>query len=157
MSTESRKVPQLVIFDWEGTLGQHGCELLPGVRETLDILRAHSIDIAVATSMSTARLKELVAEFELSDYFVHLQTSQMGYPKPDPDMLHEILTATNHTLEQAVMVGDSTYDLEMANFAGMAMIGVLTGCDGRDQLTEISSTAVILESVTELPAYYQLG
>lgn len=44
--------------------------------------------------------------------------------KPDPLMLQEILTVTGVSVEQAVMIGDSSYDLEMAQRLGMPRIGV---------------------------------
>lgn len=48
--------------------------------------------------------------------------------KPDPLMLQEILTVTGVSVEQAVMIGDSSYDLEMAQRLGMPRIGVGYGC-----------------------------
>jgi phosphoglycolate phosphatase len=157
MSENIKKIPELIIFDWEGTLGRSSNGLISGVKETLQVLKDHKILLAIATSMSFARLKELITEYELSDFFVHLQSSEMGYPKPDPQMLLAVLEATNCSAESAVMVGDCSYDLTMAAEAHVAAIGVLTGSDSEERLTSASDDVVVLDSVNELPRYYALG
>lgn len=156
MSTNAKSPPKLVIFDWEGTLGLCGGELIPGVKQTLECLTAHKIDLAIATSMSTARLKELVAEHQLADFFVYLQTSEMGFPKPDPQMLIEILESTEHSAANTIMIGDCTYDLIMAEQAQIAPFGVLTGGDNQERLLAAANNVIILESVSELPVFFSL-
>lgn len=156
MSTEPCQNGKLIIFDWEGTLGLPGGELVPGTRATLELLKQQGFDLAIATSMGTASLHRLVEEHDLTPFFSHLQTSEMGYPKPDPQMLVEVLTSTGHQASDAIMVGDCSYDLSMAEEAKVASIGVLTGNDNKDRLAAAASNVTILDNINSLPEHLKL-
>lgn len=156
MSTESCQNGKLIIFDWEGTLGLRGGELVPGTRATLELLKQHGFDMAIATSMGTASLNERIEEHDLGSFFNHLQTSEMGYPKPDPQMLVEVLTATAHTANDAVMVGDCSYDLIMAENTDIKAIGVLTGNDNEQRLLAETPNATVLNTINDLPHYFNI-
>lgn len=156
MSAESCQNGKLIIFDWEGTLGLRGGELVPGTRATLDVLKQNGFDLAIATSMGTDGLLRLLEKHDLASFFSHLQTSEMGYPKPDPQMLVEVLAATAHSANNAVMVGDCSYDLSMAESAHVTPIGVLTGSDNKERLLAAAENATVLDTINDLPRYFNL-
>ena len=140
---------RLLIFDWAGTLANYGDELMPGVRETLLALKDRGFQLAIATSMPMDSLKKALKHLGLREWFVHTQTSDMGYPKPSPEMLTEILLQTDTPVANAIMIGDSHYDIMMAKDAGMDSIGVLTGSSNEAVLQEAHATQ-ILPSISEL-------
>lgn len=156
MSTKLGQNIKLVVFDWEGTLCSHG-ELFPESKSTLMSLKQNNIMMALATSMSTAGVKALLRRYELEDFFQHIQTSEMGYPKPDPQMLREVLTACDIDAKQSIMVGDSIFDMTMATQANIASIAVLTGADNEQRFIENNPSTVIINAINDLPKLLGLG
>jgi phosphoglycolate phosphatase len=142
----------LLIFDWDGTLAKCDGNLIVDVKETLQQLRAAGFTLAIATSMSTNRLMDLLTENDVTDLFSHEQTSEMGFPKPDPKMLDAILLSTATEPEHALMIGDSSFDIQMATDARIKAIGVLTGCDTAEQFQSVQPL-LILDSVNDLLNY----
>ena len=69
----------------------------------------------------------------------------MKIPKPNPDLLHAIMDATGTS--DLVMIGDTTYDLEMAKAAGVRAIGVSWGHHSTERL---SAWAPVVNSIEEL-------
>lgn len=156
MSAEVSPNGKIIILDWEGTIGQRGGGLIPGAKTTLELLKQNGFHLAIATSMGTKSINILVDEHDLRTLFCHIQTSEMGYPKPDPEMLAEVLLATGYTANDAVMVGDCNYDLLMAQEAKVKPIGVLTGNDNEERLIAEVEGATVLESINELPGYFNI-
>src|SRR5690606_41480332 len=68
---------------------------------------------------------------------------------PDPLMLEEILEFYGYRPDEAVMIGDTRYDLDMARRIGMPSIGVEWGVHKRDVLQEYDPRAVV-NTVDEL-------
>ncbi|MSP52742.1 MAG: HAD family hydrolase [Gammaproteobacteria bacterium] len=158
MSTDTHLTitpPKLLIFDWQGTLADNSGDLFSGVRETLDILKKNNFIVALATSMPREYIDVLLQENHIENYFTMIQTGDMGYQKPDPQMLHAILQATHHTASDALMIGDSLADVVMANDAGIAAVTVLSGSDTKIML-EMAKPLLILESINELPNLLKL-
>jgi phosphoglycolate phosphatase len=67
---------------------------------------------------------------ELTPFFKHTRCSAETRPKPQPAMLHELLEAFQVGKTRALMVGDTTMYLDMANAAGMDAVAVTTGGPG---------------------------
>jgi phosphoglycolate phosphatase len=66
--------------------------LFPGVRETLEVLHAKGIKLATATTKLTPGTRRVLTHFGIADYFVQIQGSD-GIPfKPDPAIIHKILS-----------------------------------------------------------------
>jgi len=100
---------------------EHEC-LFDGMRA----LMARPFRAAVATGKSQRGADRAVKQHGLADRFeVVLGGDSVPNPKPHPDMLHAIKEATG--TKDLVMVGDTTYDLEMAHAAGVKAIGVSWG------------------------------
>jgi len=102
--------------------------LYPGAREMLDALRAvPEILLGVATGKSARGLAKLVEGHALEGYFVTRQVADHHPSKPHPAMLRAALDETGVAPGNAVMIGDTSYDMEMARAAGIRGIGVSWG------------------------------
>ncbi len=99
----------------------------PGVRDALDHYRHAGYQLAVATGKSRRGLHRVLSGHNMLDYFDITRCADETLSKPDPLMLHEILQHCAATPQQAIMVGDSPFDLRMANNASVAGIAVSYG------------------------------
>lgn len=95
-----------------------------GVAEMLQALQQQDVLLAVATGKSRAGLDRVLAHTQSQSMFCVTRAASETRSKPDPLMLEQILEHTGVSVEQAIMVGDSSYDLEMAQRIGMRSIGV---------------------------------
>jgi HAD superfamily hydrolase (TIGR01509 family) len=140
----------LVVFDWEGTLvplprpGEAPCPN-PGAQALLTELAALGVPLAVATGKSRRGLDEQLAAFGWQSLFALTRCAGEGPPKPDPALLREICDELGVPPEQAVMIGDTRYDLQMACGAGGRGLGLLGGLDGAEALTQAGAAAVLSE------------
>lgn len=101
--------------------------LFPGIRDSLDALEAQGVLLGVATGKSRRGLDAVLAHHGLADRFVTLQTSDIGPGKPHPDMVHRALAETGVNFADTVVIGDTTYDIQMARNARVASVGVSWG------------------------------
>jgi len=107
----------------------------PGARDVLEQLRAQDWTLmAVATGKSTRGLDKLIEGRGLNGYFVSRQTADDHPSKPSPSMINTILSETGVSPDRAVMVGDTTFDMDMARAAGIRAIGVSWGYHPADHL-----------------------
>jgi phosphoglycolate phosphatase len=72
-------------------------------------------------------LDKLLDGHDLRPYFVTRQVADHHPSKPHPSMIRAALAETGVAPENAVMVGDTSYDMEMAQAAGITGIGVAWG------------------------------
>lgn len=126
----------------------------PGARAALDTLRAQDWTLlAVATGKSKRGLDKLVAGHELDGYFQSMQTADHHPSKPHPAMIHSALGDTGVPPARAVMIGDTTFDMDMGRAAGVRTIGVSWGYHPRADL----NADVIIDNFGQLlPAIDQL-
>lgn len=101
--------------------------LYPGIAETLAALAAAGWTLGVATGKSDRGLMHCLAAHGITDRFATLQTADRHPSKPDPAMLLAALEETLAAPEQAVMIGDTAYDMAMAANAGVRAVGVAWG------------------------------
>jgi phosphoglycolate phosphatase len=101
--------------------------LFAGVPELLDALDQQGILLAVATGKSRAGLDRVLAQSGTTDRFAITRCAGETQSKPHPQMLQEIVAYLGVTPDQCIMVGDTTYDLEMAANIAMPSIGVSYG------------------------------
>ena len=99
--------------------------LFPGALDAIRRLAAqdHTL-LAVATGKSKRGLDRLIDQHDLHGVFVSRQTADFHPSKPHPAMVLACLADAGVTPGRAVMVGDTTYDMNMARAAGVATIGV---------------------------------
>jgi phosphoglycolate phosphatase len=116
--------------------------LFDGMKELLD----RPFRAAVATGKSQRGADRAVAQHGLADRFeVVLGGNSVPRPKPNPDLLHAIMDATG--TDELIMIGDTTYDLDMAQAAGVAAIGVSWG---HHSVERLQALAPVVSSVKEL-------
>ena len=109
-------------------------ELFPGVKQSLESLHAKGYRLAVATGKSRRGLDRVFADTGLGWLFETSRCADETTSKPDPHMLREILQETAVQASDAVMIGDTEYDLGMGVNAGMDVIGVSYGVHHQDRL-----------------------
>ncbi len=102
--------------------------LFPGARAALDRLRAQDhILLGVATGKSRRGLSRLLEAHGLEEYFQTTHVADDHPSKPHPAMLEATLRDAGVEPSKAVMIGDTTYDLQMAKSAFVPAIGVAWG------------------------------
>lgn len=111
------------------------CSFYPEVEATLDYLRSEGHMLAVATGKSRRGLSRVLSRLAMDDFFHATRCADETRSKPDPLMLLEILGELSVPVGQAVMVGDTAFDLEMANAVGMSSVAVSYGAHGADRLS----------------------
>lgn len=117
-------------------LDAESMSLFPGVREGLQALAARGHLLAIATGKSRRGLDRVLAHTELGEFFVATRCADEAFSKPHPRMLHDILDRTGMTASQAIMIGDTSYDMLMAKAADMAGLAVGYGVHPRDELLQ---------------------
>ncbi len=123
----------------------------PGVEQTLQELEEQELLLAVATGKSRRGLERAFGNTGLATYFVTSRCADETRSKPNPQMLDEILAFTGCEADEAVMVGDTEYDLQMAANIGMPSVGVSYGVHEPQRLMDCGPLAM-LDCITELPA-----
>lgn len=102
--------------------------LFPGAREALDLLHARPDTLlGIATGKGLTGVHRILALHGLAGHFVTLQTPDHNPSKPDPGMLETAMRETGATPDETVMIGDTTFDIEMGVAAGCKTVGVTWG------------------------------
>ena len=123
--------------------------LYDGIAELLTGLHDAGWRLAVATGKSDRGLAACLATHGITDLFVSLQTADRHPSKPHPAMLEAALFEAGAQPEQAVMIGDTSFDMLMARSARVHGIGVSWGYHAPHEL--LASGAVsVADSVTAL-------
>jgi phosphoglycolate phosphatase len=115
----------------EGLLSE---PLYDGIAELLHALHGAGWSLAVATGKSDRGLTACLAEHGLTDLFVSLQTADRHPSKPHPAMLEAALFEARAQAGDAVMIGDTSFDMQMARAARVRAVGVAWGYHGADEL-----------------------
>jgi phosphoglycolate phosphatase len=119
------------------------CEMFTGAMELLTGLRQAGYLLAVATGKSRPGLDRVLEQTGLTNFFDTTRCADETASKPDPLMLNEILTALSVFPAEAVMIGDTTFDLEMAARIGMRRIGVAHGAHDVSALQVHKPVAIV--------------
>ncbi len=117
--------------------------LYPGSYNLLKQLSDNGHSLAVATGKSRKGLDRAMRLSNTTDFFLYTRTADEAPSKPNPQMLHDILDFTGVDKEQAVMIGDTTFDLEMACHAGIKSVGTSYGAHHVDALLEHNPIGII--------------
>ena len=109
--------------------------LFPGALEAIAALRAQDDTLlAVATGKSRRGLDKVLERHGLTGVFHSEQVADHHPSKPNPSMILTALNETGVAPQKAVMLGDTTYDMDMARAAGIRTIGVTWGYHAPDTL-----------------------
>lgn len=112
-----------------------------GAEALLLNLKQQGLKLAIATGKSRKGLNQVLESCGFGAYFDMTRTPVESASKPDPLMLQQILEALHVPVEQAVMIGDTTFDMEMAQNIGMDRIALSHGVHQMHQLAEYEPVA----------------
>ncbi|WP_088560065.1 HAD-IA family hydrolase [Arboricoccus pini] len=117
--------------------------LFPGSRAMLEDLSRRGLIMGVATGKSMRGVHSMLTTHDLGGFFTTLQAAD-GHPsKPHPSMLIEAMAETGVAPEQTAMIGDTSYDMEMAKAAGVRPIGVDWGNHDRSDLLQAGAVSIL--------------
>ena len=117
--------------------------LYPGARAALARLSATETLLGVATGKARRGLDHALRSHDLTAFFVTTQTCSEAPGKPHPGMIENCLRETGAQARDAVVVGDTVYDMEMARNAGARAIGVSWGYHETDELRAAGAAAIL--------------
>lgn len=127
--------------------------LYPGARAALDALAAEpDVTLAIATGKSRRGLDAMLALHGLEGLFASVQVADDHPSKPHPSMVLAALDETGHAPGQAVMIGDTGYDMEMACAAGVVGLGVTWGYQSATALREAGAARLVDDFAALMPA-----
>jgi phosphoglycolate phosphatase len=120
-----------------------------GAESLLFNLKQYGLKLAIATGKSRKGLDQVLGECGFGVYFDMTRTPVESASKPDPLMLKQILAEFSLSVDEAVMIGDTTFDMEMAQNIGMDCIALSHGVHQMELLAEYNPVAQ-LDSLQEL-------
>ncbi|KQB13449.1 HAD-IA family hydrolase [Rhodobacter capsulatus] len=131
--------------------------LYPGAKECLlHLAGREDLLLAIATGKSRRGVNALIAHHGLEGLFTSAQVADDHPSKPHPAMVLAALRVAGVEAKDAVMIGDTTFDIEMGRAAGVATIGVSWGYHPVSDL-EQAGAGRIVESFSELERALQEG
>ncbi len=98
--------------------------LYPGTRDIIETLGRRGYQLGVATGKSDRGLDLVLKHHDLHQHFITLQTADRHPSKPHPSMIYQAMAEAGAAPADTVMIGDTTFDMEMAVIAGVTAIGV---------------------------------
>ncbi len=117
--------------------------LFADVERSLVDLRDQGYVLAVATGKSRAGLDRVLQALSMKNLFHSTRCADETASKPDPLMLQSLLEEYGLPTQQAIMVGDTTFDMEMAQRAGVPRIAVSYGAHSHERLARHHPLACI--------------
>jgi len=134
--------------------------LYPNTREVLEALHAQPETLlGIATGKSRRGLDKLLDGHEMRRLFVTQQCADDHPSKPHPAMIEAALSETGMPAHRAVMLGDTSFDMQMARAAGVTAIGVTWGYhdaarlrDAHHVIDDIRALPALLEEIWETTA-----
>jgi len=126
--------------------------LFPGAREALDMLSARSeVVMGIATGKGLHGVHRLTQLHNIAHHFVTLQTPDNNPSKPHPGMMLQAMAETGADKHRTVIIGDTTFDMEMGKAAGTRTIGVTWGYHDAVELRGAGAD-MLIEGYEDLPA-----
>lgn len=120
----------------------------PHVLETIHILNRQGYQLAIASSRGSDSLFGYVKQMGIEDCISSIIAGDLvEHVKPAPDMVFKALEEMNGTVEEALVVGDMTYDVDMAHNAGAKACAVTYGNATRE---ELKNAEYIIDDFAEL-------
>lgn len=125
--------------------------LFPEVAEVLRRLREAGLRLAIATSRDADSLVSILKRNGVEDCFeTFVSNDDRLAPKPDPQMVLTLLERMGLSADETVVVGDTTFDIDMGNGAGCTTCAVSWGNHDRKTLADAKPDFTI-DSFSELP------
>lgn len=115
----------------------------PGALEALEDFREQGFMLAVATGKSRRGLDRVLGVLGMSDFFHATVCADETASKPSPLMLNTLLAGQSLSPEAAVMVGDTVFDMEMAQKIAMPRLAVSYGAHSSERLLDYDPIACV--------------
>ena len=112
----------------------HRTPFFTPIENMLLTLKQQDKQLAVATGKKRKGLDRVLEASASHHYFTITRCADESGSKPDPQMRRDILDYTKQSISQAVFIGDSIYDIQMANHLGMTSIAVNYGTASSSEL-----------------------
>ena len=113
--------------------GANEIPLFEGAADTIIALSNQGVKLAVATGKGRRGLNLSLENTGLGPHFQATRTVDECFSKPNPQMLHELMADLDVLPERTLMIGDTSYDLQMALNAGVRSVGVTFGAQMSEQ------------------------
>ena len=135
----------------------HGVRPLPGARALLERLTALGVPWAIATSGRRPRATAGVRLLEVADQAPLVTHDEVRYAKPDPDLFLAAAESLGVAIDDAIVVGDSVWDLLAARRARALGVGLLSGGYGREELERAGAFRVYEDPADLLDHLDEIG
>ncbi len=130
------------IFDEDNTPGV--VPLFPNVLQTLHLLHQKGYELTIASSRASQSLQGFVRDLKLEQCIsLVMSCEDVKNAKPDPEMVCKTLNITGHAPEEAIVIGDTKYDILMGKNANCTTIGVTYGNGSREEMEEAGADFII--------------
>lgn len=131
-----------------------GLQPTPGTRRLLERLQQDGYILVVATSANEEGVQGLLRQAGVEDLIQRATSAgEVDASKPAPDIVHAAMDEAGVGPEDAVMIGDTPYDIEAASRAGVRIIGVRTGGWGGEDLR---GAIAVYDDLADLLRHYEV-
>lgn len=134
----------------------HEIQLFEGARELIEDLHRGGHLLAVATGKARRGLDRAFGHTGLEPYFHASRTADETFSKPHPAMIEQLLEELTVAPERALMIGDTSHDLEMARNAGIDSLAAGYGAHPAEQLADYGPVA-LCASFAELAEWLRVN
>jgi len=114
--------------------GENQIVLFEGVAEAIPVLHDQGFKLGVATGKGRGGLNRALINSGLGQYFGATRCVDECYSKPHPEMLLQLMDVLDATPDRTLMIGDTSFDLQMAENAGVSSLGVTYGAHSLNSL-----------------------
>jgi HAD superfamily hydrolase (TIGR01509 family) len=127
-----------------------GLDLLPGVRALIEDLRAHDLQLVVASSASKATIARVFNRFDLYPYFAHIVSGEdFEHSKPDPSIFLHAAAVAETPVAKCIVIEDAANGVAAAKAAGIYCIGYASAHSAGQDLGQADK---IIQDFSELRA-----
>ena len=126
--------------------------LFNGAEKTLQTLKSDGYWMAIATGKGRQGLDLVLNKTNLHDYFLSTRCASETFSKPHPQMLEEIMDELGIDAEKTLMIGDTEYDMQLAQNAGTHYLAVSYGVHSIDRLLKHQPLGYI-DHIQQLPEW----
>ncbi|MEJ2118082.1 MAG: HAD-IA family hydrolase [Alphaproteobacteria bacterium] len=126
------------------TLPNSSAPMYAGARETIESLQAQpDVLLGLATGKSRRGVDRFIEHENFDGVFVTIQTADNAPSKPHPGMLHQAMAETGAHPDDTVMIGDTSFDMEMARSAHVRAIGVTWGYHRAEEMMRAGAHDIV--------------
>jgi phosphoglycolate phosphatase len=120
-----------------------------GAIETLKYLKTRGFSLGIATNKSRSQLNNTLTQYKINHLFSETRCPEDGFAKPNPWMLQDIMDKLLIDPKDVLMIGDTIYDMQFAQNAGVDSLAVTYGSHTREKLLPYNPVAYI-DDITKL-------